>query len=284
MKFFSQRMGLSAVRTTIQTNDLDRPTRNALWNVISSFFRKYAQHCTVYTDIWTELYNETADTHPRMPEYHENVNEHFYFFYKKRITTEKWYECLDLIEFLNREDYCAKWNEQLGYLGDPACRVPTASEYNQVLVKFLVGYRIVHGQVVPITNDDEFTAIDEAIQKAPDSVAEQMDKALRFLGDRKKPDYAKSVQCSISAVEAQCKVLANDDTLTLGQALKALENKGIVMHGALKAGLEKIYGFTSDAAGIRHAGINPSDVDFDLAKFMLVACSAFVNYLRSKEN
>lgn len=61
-----------------------------------------------------------------------------------------------------------------------------------------------------------------------------------------------------------------------------LEDKGVNLHGSLKSGFDKLYGFTSDTDGVRHGSINPSDVDSDLAKFMLVSCSAFVNYLRAK--
>jgi len=42
-------------------------------------------------------------------------------------------------------------------------------------------------------------------------------------------------------------------------------------------------GYTSDKGGIRH-GLKEEDhnVDIDEARFMLVTCSAFVNYLISK--
>ena len=42
----------------------------------------------------------------------------------------------------------------------------------------------------------------------------------------------------------------------------------------------KLYGYASDKGGIRHAeGLFESDVTFEEAKFMLVSCSAFINYL-----
>jgi len=54
------------------------------------------------------------------------------------------------------------------------------------------------------------------------------------------------------------------------------------LHNALKTGFSAIYGYTSDAEGIRHALLDKSDLKFDDAKFMLVACTAFVNYLIGK--
>jgi hypothetical protein len=78
-------------------------------------------------------------------------------------------------------------------------------------------------------------------------------------------------------VEAVCQILTSDAKTTLGQALKKL---GI--HPALEKGFSAIYGYTSDADGIRHALSEETTVDADDAKFFLVSCSAFVNYLIAK--
>ena len=50
------------------------------------------------------------------------------------------------------------------------------------------------------------------------------------------------------------------------------------MHSALKDAYVKMYGYASDSGGIRHAlkDVEPSSED---ARFMLVASSAFINYL-----
>lgn len=280
---FSQRRGLVDIRKVIQTDNLDTATRNAIWNVISHFFKDCARYCSVYVDIWTELYNETSDTRPVAADMYAEDAEHFYCFYKKKIIEEKWNECMDLVEFLNQMYFKDKWGSELTNRGYYHSKPPAADAYNRVFERFMVGYRIVHGQIVPITTNEEKESIENAIVESSSAVTEQLSKALRFLGDRKKPDYSKSIDCSISAVESQCRILLNDPTPTLGKALKMLEDKGILLHRSLKSGFEKLYGFTSDADGIRHAGLTPSNVDADLAKFMLVACSAFVNYLRSKE-
>ena len=54
------------------------------------------------------------------------------------------------------------------------------------------------------------------------------------------------------------------------------------VHGALKAALKQLYGYTSDADGIRHAILDQARVGFDEAKFMLVVCAAFVNFMIGK--
>ncbi len=59
-------------------------------------------------------------------------------------------------------------------------------------------------------------------------------------------------------------------------------NKIIELHPIRKVVLDKFYNYTSDADGIRHALIDEPNLSFEDAKFMLVSCSAFVNYLVTK--
>ena len=285
---FSQRMGLETIRDTIQINDLDTPTRNALWNIIGPFFTNSSDSCSVYIDIWTQLYLYTSDTRPEAAQNdHATINDHYYAYYRSIIINGEFNKCLDLIEFLNNNIFVQKWQSELDINLTletyNTISVPREDEYNNVFEKFMVGYRLIDGQITPITNDEEKNAIEEAIQKSQDAVVEQLTNALRFISNRKAPDYAKSVHCSISAVEAQCKLLLNNARPTLHQALDLLKIQGANIHPSLNEAFDKLYGFTSDASGIRHGNINPSDVDADLAKFMIISCSAFVNYLRSKE-
>lgn len=53
-----------------------------------------------------------------------------------------------------------------------------------------------------------------------------------------------------------CEIIigARGGQATLGNMLKTLEDKGVMIHGALKSAFNILYGYTSDANGIRHAG------------------------------
>lgn len=282
--YFSKRNNFTSMRTVIQTESLDEPTRNALWNVIGQYFRKYWKYSGVYENLWTDLYEKPSDTVPVAAGEYDDDNEHFYQFYRKKILKGEWYECFDIIEFLVDPTNVIKWRNRISqntYAGYDASLSPT--DFAPVFERYMIGYRFVDYKLVPITSDEEIATIEEAISKSKDSVAELLSKAVGFLSNRATPDYAKSIDCSISAVESQCRHLLGDQTPTLGKALKLLEDKGIGLHGSLKSAFEKLFGFTSDASGIRHGGLQPSDADADLAKFMLVSCSAFVNYLKSKQ-
>ncbi|MDH3236618.1 MAG: hypothetical protein OEQ29_24125 [Alphaproteobacteria bacterium] len=69
---------------------------------------------------------------------------------------------------------------------------------------------------------------------------------------------------------------------SLGKALKAIREK-IGIHPSLEAGFQKIYGYTSDEGGNRHALLEDrAKVDQHDAVFMLGACASFVTYLIGK--
>lgn len=144
-------------------------------------------------------------------------------------------------------------------------------------------YRLVGETLAPITGQQELEAIQDALElkDALKPVRVHISTAVKFFADRKAPDYRNSIKESISAVEAVCSIIVGSSA-TLGQALKELEAKGVPLHGALRSAFSSLYGYTSDADGIRHALLDESTLDFDDAKFMLVSCSGFVNYLVAK--
>lgn len=162
-------------------------------------------------------------------------------------------------------------------------RLPRIYRYfNDLFEREYVGYRFIGRLISPISDEVEVKAVREALNDKFKSVREHIFKASRFLSDRKKPDYENSIKESISAVEAICQEIlgTKGGGATLGKMLKKLEDNGIKIHDSLKVAFEKLYGYTSDANGIRHAGdIEGSASTFEEAKFMLVSCSAFVNYL-----
>lgn len=80
------------------------------------------------------------------------------------------------------------------------------------------------------------------------------------------------VQLSLSRKVSQ------DDGATLGVILKELE-RSKKLHPALRSAFSSLYGYTSDADGIRHALLDAERLTKADARFMLVCCSAFVNYV-----
>jgi len=143
-------------------------------------------------------------------------------------------------------------------------------------------YRLVGNEVVEITDTTEIEAIETALEKRSKATQTHLRTALELLSDKTTPDFRNSIKESISAVEAACQTISGNDKASLGEALKIIKT-GALLHGAFAQALGNLYGYTSDSGGIRHSlndqSESPSYAD---AKFMLVACSAFVNYLWTK--
>lgn len=201
------------------------------------------------------------------------VNELLNTFDNSWIKKFQWYECFDLIEMLLDFDFnelkSADIKNEINLL-------------NKVLEEEKSGYRILDNLIVPVTSNDELNQIEESLNTPFENVNLSLEKALKLYSDRKTPDYQNSIKESITAVESMCCIICHDDSVTLGQALSKLESQGIYIHGAMKAGFNALYGYTSDETGIRHGGINNSKVSAEDAKYMLISCAAFINYLKEK--
>ena len=102
------------------------------------------------------------------------------------------------------------------------------------------------------------------------------------MSDRENPDYPNSIKESISAVESISMVITGDDSGSLGELLKVLEKKHSLAP-TLKGAFSKLYGYTSNVGGIRH-GLKDDGIviGFEEARFVLVTCTSFVNYLAYK--
>ncbi len=185
----------------------------------------------------------------------------------------QWYEVYNFIEFIP--------SIQLKYVDPNRFR----QRCNEVLELELSGYRFVGDCITPITDEIEIKEIEEVLRSADEKrlegVKAHISTALAKFSDRKEPDYRNSIKESISAVESISKIIAQDPKADLAKALKIIKTK-IALHPALEQGFLKIYGYTSDEGGIRHALTEESTCDFEDAKYMLVSCSAFINYLIMK--
>ena len=101
--------------------------------------------------------------------------------------------------------------------------------------------------------------------------------------DKENPNCKNSIKESICAVEQICKEISGKPKATLSNCLEKVATK-TKMHPAFKESLNKLYAYTSDEKGIRHSAFGEDkEVPFEEARFILVTCSAFVNYLKEKQ-
>jgi len=154
---------------------------------------------------------------------------------------------------------------------------------NEEFSRLHYAYRIVNLQIVEITSPIEIEAIETVINEGKDNVSTHIKAALQHYSDKVSPDYRNSIKESISAVEVICREITGKDTL--GAALNELEKKGITFNSQLKTGFNNLYNYTNNkGTGIRHALMDDSHIpEQKEALFMLVSCSAFINYIRAVE-
>jgi len=185
-----------------------------------------------------------------------------------------WHQIYDLLEFVveNCEKLSGRYKE----------KKEIHVEINKILAEEVSGYRFIQGILAPITDKNEIAAIEQAVAQSNtgglQGVHTHLEAALQLLGKKPQPDYRNSIKESISAVEAAVKRISGEHGGGLDAALREVA-KHVEIHKGLQAGFLSLYGYTSGKGGIRHAILEETNIGFDEAKFMLVACSAFVNFL-----
>jgi hypothetical protein len=179
----------------------------------------------------------------------------------------KWYEMYDFVELI-AANY--PYQDEDKFL--QAC--------NNLLEREVSAFRFVDGVITKITDQQEVAEIELALEKAQGPVRTHLRRALELLSDKKSPDYRNSIKESISAIESLTATVVGEKG-TLGQLIKKLKDE-IDLHPALQTAFSSLYGYSSDADGIRHAILESKELFFEDAKFFLVVCSAFANFVEAK--
>ena len=280
---FSERYGYVKPIEVLKRGPLDKECLTALCN------------CYDHLDHWLNEYD--VDKHHEYDESYTEMEETIWCFFMHQRRNDfyirnghkiaatfyllsddyEWYTKFDLIEFSIR---ILRIHHQEDKRYQSIIDV-FITLINSAFKQLNYAYRVVDDLIVEITDQEEIAAIEEA-PKVSSSVKTHLTEGLKLLSERPTPDYRNSIKESISAVEALCREITGETKL--GPALNALEKKGIVIPTYLKSGFEKLYVYTNDArTGIRHAQMDGIEApQYDEAKFMLVACSAFINYIQGK--
>ena len=275
---FSQRNGFTEVRSVIQKDSMNNDLRVKLWNVLNLLIFENVEFSSpvnnntrnsslskLFVNLWHNFFKEPIDEIPYdLNDAYRKIRDLFFDF--------KWYEVYDFIEFISENFTIISVRKHF-----------FVERCNSVLEKEGSAYRLVDDRIVEITSEEEISSIETALKNTEkfNSVHIHLSTALTLLSDRKNPDYRNSIKESISAIEALAKIITGKEKATLGESLKILEKKE-TLHSAFKESFSKLYGYTSDANGVRHSLLEESTLTYNEAKFMLVSCTAFVNFLISK--
>lgn len=270
MDWFSLRNGYQKSKA-IKIKGLDEACQNRLWNVLYDFISN-DEECLEYFETVNYILDYIGEIKISAPAYIKNaiptLREHFY---------KKWYKSFDVIEMFLTSVY-----DRQRFM--PQKFIEYTGAFNKVLEEEKSGYRFLENRAVNITNSAELELLGDVIHSNFESVNIHFEKAIDFYSDRVSPDYENTIKESISAVEALCCIITGIDgaNSSLGKTLKKLKDKGICIHPALENAFSNLYGYASDENGIRHGGIDFTNAPEEDAKYMLLSCSAFVNYLIAK--
>ena len=284
---FSQRIGLTPLKS-IQFESIDTDLRNRLWNNYQNLILEQMKTFSIgdykeklgdlqiqyFRKIWDEIFKlPVNEISYRFSDVSEQVRK--YYFDENR----KWNEIYDFIESSTNI-----FSNVFGHKMDSKI-LQLTSEYNKVLEREFSGYRFINGSIAPITNPVEIEGITNALVETGKFSAFEgsnmhLAKSLKFLSDKQNSDYRNSIKESISAVEAIVRTI-NGTNKDFAPAMDKIKDK-LGLENQLAAGFKNLFNYTSGTNGIRHALMDASTCDFDDAKYMLVSCSAFINYLIAK--
>ncbi len=277
---FSERKRIG-VRDSLQIEEMDDRLRNRIWSafyqevwllISEDYYQSPDCSHAVADALWAEFFAMPIDESPirKLTGGWDSTLAALRAAYMEL----PWHRVYDFCEFV------------LASIADEWFNVDRcwfAEALNRALSEEQAGYRIVGDEVTDILQPEQIEAIEQAAMQASSlgGVWDHLNSALVHLSDREQPDYDNSVKESISAVEGLAQLIIGDDHSTLGQALGVIEEH-VRIHPCLKIAFDKLYGYSCDEDHVRHGSFRSSDVAATEARFMLVACSAFVSYLIDK--
>lgn len=268
---FSERKGFKLVSDTLQVQGINNDLRNSIWNVLNSFILERYHSRYLFLDgrpdhftlsLWIDFFKRPVHLIPTTP---AKALATIYDYFSKC----EWYEVYDFLEFTLNYSRAKDFHQAV----------------NEVLARELSGYRFIGNVITDVTDEQEIKLLEDVLaDKNFPSVKSHLQRALELMSDRENPDYRNSIKESISAVESFAQIVTGDPNATLGKALSKLEHSGshIKIHSALKSAFSSLYGYTSNEGGIRHAMLDEPNLSVADAKFFLLACTSFINYMKAK--
>lgn len=280
MALFSQRMGFTPLTKMIQKDGIDDDLRVAIINALTEeiwqrwdygiYSGNRDEIIKLAQKIWVEFFKKLLHEFPD-----SNIKNSLTDRYRNRwypiiqdfCQTCDWCRLYDLVEFISKnikEDW---------YLG-------LEQAINHALAKENSAYRLIHKEIVEITDNHEIEEIQSALDEAISPTKAHLEQSLKFLSDRKNPDYRNAIKEAISAIESDMKWITGKPNASLADGIRALkENKS--MRSTFEQALTKLYAYTNDGSGIRHALLeeDADDISYSDAKFMFIICVSFHNYL-----
>ena len=292
---FSQRYGYAPLPKQMQLEELSDALRREIWNETRRLLF-YEDHNNSYellydsyelpcfTENEARLFERVLGKLWQTPEDEIDTRyETVWQDFKELILKSDFNVVLDLIEYIANDSKIESIANDSKYGTAFAFADNIRESFERCAAAYYLDMSCHPHQFIPRSNQAQGGATRKAIETISAGGMEGAETHLRQAAahiDAQR--FADSVRDSIHAVESVARQI-DPKSKTLGPALNALEKAGLIKHPALKGAFSKLYGYTSDEQGIRHALLDKApDVELDEAMFMFGACASFAAYLVNK--
>ena len=258
---FSQAQGYETLPQPLQLEQLTEEARVRMWNLIYQSAVRNQAVGSVITSEWRKILSHLHSRFSLLP--HDEFDGWSYLRGQKNPVLYDWpfNTLFDFIEMIMRHPDCPQFFTQ---------------EMSRLFIECRLAYAIADQgdpQIVPAATREEgqsvVAAMEQLQQTGLTAAATHLAQSSQCINEG---DWLGSVRESIHAVESAARQL-NPAAKTLSPALEVLPG----LHPALKEAFQKLYGYTSDEQGIRHALLN--DAISTQAEMRLCLCLVHVLHL-----
>ena len=272
---FSQRNDLAPIPQPLKLGEISDKFRKDLWDAFYSIIIEDTGDPNLqdeYNELIISMLKQTENIFFGKT-LDEIVNENRIYYY-----TDKYKE------FFLKESFNIVF-DFLEYFLKTFPKLSSAKNFIDIFKNNLLAYTIVDEEcptIVPAATPEEGETIRQAFEAAKEDKYEPVRKHLRNSAEQINANLpADAIRESIHAVESVLRIVTGESDFN--KALQKLETSHRI-HPALKDAFKKLYAYTSDEQGIRHALVDQpaSPAGMDEAVFMLGTCAAFVGYVIRK--
>ena len=281
---FSQREGKAPLPEPMDLEHIPHRFRQLAWRVIDGEIRNSSNLDSGF-DYFTTKPN-IGDIHHSyefdvLIKFHDEIDwrvgdepSSSCHFFRELIKNEDYHNVLTCIEFILRHEHCSE-----------SLRKGLVDAFDKTTIAYFLDDKNGLLTIMPRLSRESGEATQRALETICKSGMEGASTHLRQAAQHiNAQQYADSIADSIHAVESVARRIDPNASRTLDPALDSLKAKGVLKHPALVEAFKKLYGYTSDEQGIRHALLHNDapDVDLEEAVFMFGACASFAAYLVNK--
>ena len=238
---FSQAQGYETLPRPLALEELSYDARRELWDLLYASIR-HAYRSDYLDDEWLNIARTLHRDFLKIPiDQFDPYVSSFSDQYRSGILENlRFNEVFDLLQIVMRHDDCP---------------VEFVRGVQAIFERWQLAYLVdTNGPptILPMSTRREGEAISEAIRTFQSAGLAGPETHLRRSAEFiNQGNWSDSIRESIHAVESIARILSPDAAKTLAPALRALEKRHPI-HGALREGFNKLYGYTSDEQGIRH--------------------------------